>query len=141
MTWIESNEAFLEHLPQKIAEVLRIEMELLEFNNKYSLRLTTGVEWTLERFVYFFKRMRTMHNKCQTSSVERIQEFQYKDGHLKYLQERLREDELSIQQIEGITEKAVKYWISKASIRNSLGRPILGNPTQNGRNKVTTGSP
>ena len=120
MTWIEANDKFPEHLRQKTVGFLRIELEVLEFSNKYSLRLTTGVEWTLERFVYFFKRMRTMHNKCQTSSVERIQEFQYKDGHLKYLQERLSEDELSIQQIEGITEKAVKYWIAKVSFNNCL---------------------
>ena len=58
--------------------------------------------------MYFFKRMRTTHNKCQTSSGERIYEFPDKDDHLKYLQDRLHEDELSIQQIKGITEEVIK---------------------------------
>ena len=64
--------------------------------------------------------MCTTHNKCHTSSVERIQEFPEKDEHLKYLQDRLGKDELSIQQIEGITEKVVKDWIVKASVSNCL---------------------
>ena len=96
-------------MPQKIAEVLRIEVEPLEFNNKSSLRMTIGVKKTLERCVDFFKRMHTTLNKCHTYSVERIHEFLDKDEHLKYLQERLHENELRIQQIEGIIEKEVKY--------------------------------
>ena len=52
--------------------------------------------------------------------MEKTEEFTNKDEHLKYIQGRLREDELSIQQIEGITEKAVKDWIAKASINNCL---------------------
>ena len=117
---IEANEGFPEHFPQNTVEVLRIELELLEISSKSTLRLAIGVEKTLERCVYFFKRMRTMHNKCHTYSVERIQEFPDKDEHLKYLQDRLCEDELSIQQIEGITEKVIKYWIAKASNKNFL---------------------
>ena len=49
LTWIEANEAFLEHLTQNTSEVLRIELEPLEFSNKYTLRLTIGVKNNLER--------------------------------------------------------------------------------------------
>ena len=52
---MEANDVFLEHLLQKTAEVLIIELELLEFNNRFALRLTTGVEKTLERCVDFFQ--------------------------------------------------------------------------------------
>ena len=53
LTWMETNEAFPEHLLQNLAEVLRIVLELIEFSNKYTLRLTTGVERTFERCVDF----------------------------------------------------------------------------------------
>ena len=72
MTWIEANEAFLEHLPQKTVEVLRIELELLEFNGKSALRLTTRVEKTLERCMDFYKTMHTTYNKCETSAAKKI---------------------------------------------------------------------
>ena len=72
LTWIEANEAFPEHFPQQTTQILRIELELIEFSSKSALRLTTGVENTLERCVDFFKRMCTMHNKVHTSLVARI---------------------------------------------------------------------
>ena len=52
--------------------------------------------------------------------MEKIKEFLGKDEHLKYLQDRLHEDELSIQKIEDITEEVIKNWISKAFFSNYL---------------------
>ena len=63
LTWVESNSEFPTHLPQNMAEGLRIELSLLDFSNKSSLRLTTTVEKTLERCTKFYKKMRIAHNK------------------------------------------------------------------------------
>ena len=49
LTWLESSSTFPTHFPQKIAEGLNIELALLDFGNKSSLRLTTAVEKTMER--------------------------------------------------------------------------------------------
>ena len=49
LTWVEANSAFPEHLPHKTIEELKIEITLLDFCNKSSLRLTTVVENNLER--------------------------------------------------------------------------------------------
>ena len=68
----------------------------------------------------FYKKMCIVHNKWKNSPAAKIKEFPDKDEHLKYLQDRLREDELSIQKIKGITEEVVKYWIAQASINNYL---------------------
>ena len=61
-----------------------------------------------------------VHNKCQTSSATKIKDFPNKDQHLKYLQDRLHEDEQSIQKIEGISDEVVKTWIAQASSSNYL---------------------
>ena len=112
LTWIEANVAFPVYLLQNTTKGLRIELELLDFCSKSALRLTTGIKNTLERCTDFYKKMRIVLNKCQTSLAEKIKEFPDKEEQLKYLQDRLHEDELSIQKIEGITEEAVKYWIA-----------------------------
>ena len=44
---------------------------------------------------------------------------------MKYLQDKMHEDELSIQQIKGITEKVVKNWVSQASVSNFLLEHLL----------------
>ena len=51
-----------DYLPQKSTKSLRIEFELLDFSNKAATRLTNGVQKTLERCTYFYKRMLTTHN-------------------------------------------------------------------------------
>ena len=44
---------------------------------------------------------------------------------MKYLQDRIQEDELSIQQIKCITEKVVRNWVAQASISNFLLEYLL----------------
>ena len=105
---IEANATFPKGLPQKIAEGLRIELELLDLCSKFALIFNTAIEKNLERCTTVYKKMHIVHNKCQPSSAEKIKEFPSKDEHLKYLKDRLREDELSIQKIKGITEEVVK---------------------------------
>ena len=89
LTWMESNSKFPVHLPQKTTEGLRIELAILEFCNKSSLRLNTGIKKTLERCTYFYKKMCIVHNKFQTSFVAKIKEFPNKYQHMKDLEDRL----------------------------------------------------
>ena len=111
---------FSEHFLQNTIEILKIELALLDFGSKSTLRLTTTIEKTLERCIEFWKKIHIVHNKCQTSSVAKIKEFPDKDQHLKDLQDRLQEDEQIIQKIEGIIEEVVKKWIKQASVSNFL---------------------
>ena len=52
--------------------------------------------------------------------AKRIQEFPDHEEHLKYLQDRLQDDELIIQQVKGITEKAVKSLVAQDAVSNFL---------------------
>ena len=49
LTWVEANSNFPKHLPQKTAVGLKIELELLEFQRKSSVRLRNGIVKTLEK--------------------------------------------------------------------------------------------
>ena len=53
-------------------------------------------------------------------SVAKIKDFPDEDQQLKYLQDKLHEDEKSIQKIEEISEEVVKTYIAQASISNNL---------------------
>ena len=63
LTWVEANSSFLEHLPQKTTGSLKIELALLEFQRKSSVRLSNGIVKTLEKCTKFYKTMRLVHNK------------------------------------------------------------------------------
>ena len=67
LSWMETNGAFPEHLPQKTTENLNIEFELMDFSIKDTARLTIGVGKTLERCMVFYKRIITTHNRCHYS--------------------------------------------------------------------------
>ena len=84
-------------MPQKTTKNLKIEFELMDFSSKADAILTVGVEKTLERCMDFYKRMLMAHNRCQTSMEKMIHEFLGHEEHLKYFQDKLQEDELSIQ--------------------------------------------
>ena len=56
LTWIETNVAFPEHLPQKTTENLKIEFELLGFSGKVAAILIARVGKSLERCMVFIKK-------------------------------------------------------------------------------------
>ena len=60
------------------------------------------------------------HNKCQTSSAKRLQDFPAHEEHLKHLHDRPQEDELSIQLIKGLNEKVIKSMVAQAAVSNFL---------------------
>ena len=99
---------------------LKTKFELMDLSSKAAARLTTGVRKNLERCMDFYKRMITTHNRCQTFVAKRIQEFLDREEHLKYLQVRLQEDELGIQQVKGLNEKEVKNLVAQDAVSNYL---------------------
>ena len=68
----------------------------------------------------FYKKVLTTHNKCQTSSTKRLQEFPAHEEHLKHLHDRLHDDELGIHLIKSLNEKVIKGVIAQAAVSNFL---------------------
>ena len=54
---------------------LKMELALLDFSNKASVRLDTTIEKTMEKCKEFYKKMCTTHNKCQASAATQVQDF------------------------------------------------------------------
>ena len=96
MTWLEENKEPLENAPVNNPERLQLEYDLINFNSKYAKRLIDAIKKITEKCMEFYKKVLTTHNKCQTSSAKRLQEFLAHEEHLKHLHVRLQEDELSI---------------------------------------------
>ena len=113
LTWIGANSVFPKHMPQKIAGELKMELELLNFSNKATVRLNTTIEKIVEKCKDFYKKMCTTHNRCQDSVATQVQEFPNREKNLKNLQDKLQINEQSIQKIEIINEEAIKIWVSK----------------------------
>ena len=99
---------------------MKIEYELMDFDNKVAAILTTVIGKTLDKCIEFYKRVLTTHNRCQTSTTKRLQGFPTQEEHLKYLHDRLQEDELNIQLIKDVNEKVVKGLIAQATVNNFL---------------------
>ena len=107
-------------MPQKSIENLHIEHELVDYSNKVATRLTAAVGKTMDKCMDFYKRVLTTHNRCQTSTAMRLQEFPGQEEHLKYLHDRMQEDELNIQQVKGLNGKIVKSLVAQAAVSNCL---------------------
>ena len=92
----------------------------MDYSSKDAARLTATVGKTLDKCMDFYKRVLTTHNKCHTSEARRLQEFPGQEEHLKYLHDRMQEDELNIQQVKGLNEKIVKSLVAQAAVSNCL---------------------
>ena len=92
----------------------------MDFKSKATAKLTDTVGKTFDRCMDFYKRVLTTHNRCQTSVAKRLQEFAGQQEHLKYLHDRLQEDDLNIQQIKCLNEKIVKGLFAQAAVNNFL---------------------
>ena len=120
LNWLETNAELLENAPQKSTKNLKIEYELMDFSSKVVARLTAVVGKTLDKCMDFYKRVLTTHNRSQTSMANRLEEFPCQEEHLKYLHEKLQEDELNIQQVKGLNEKVVKSLVAQVAVNNCL---------------------
>ena len=117
---METNKELLKSVPVKIPERLQIEYDIMNFSSKVVERLIVEVELTMHKCMEFYKKVLTTHSRCQTSSARRLQEFPTQEEHLKYLHNRLQEDELHIQLLKGLNEKVVKFLVAQAAVNNCL---------------------
>ena len=92
MTWLETNKELPKNVPMKNPEKLQIEHDIINFSSKVAERLIVAVKNSMEKCAEFYKKVLTTHNKCQTSSSKRLQNFPAREEHLKYLHDRLQED-------------------------------------------------
>ena len=99
LTWIEANSKFPEHIPKKITKGI-IEMALLEFCRKDSVRLNNEIEKTLEKCIDLYKNIRQVHEECHLYLAANINDLPNKDQHRVYLQDRLQEYVQFIQKME-----------------------------------------
>ena len=60
------------------------------------------------------------HNRCQTYSTKCLQEFPAQEDHLKYLDDRLKEDEINIKLVKGLNENVIKILVAQATDTNFL---------------------
>ena len=71
-----------------------------------------AVEKTTKKCAEFYKKMLITHNKCLTSSTQRLSEFPTHEEHLKQLKDKLQEDELNIHLIKGLDAKVIKSLVA-----------------------------
>ena len=107
-------------MPQKTAGGIKIEMALMEFCKKASVRLNNEIEKTLEKCIEFYKKICQVHKKCQLDLTAKITDLPNKDQHIAYLQDRLQEDVQYIQKMEVVNEEDVKNWVAQASVSSYI---------------------
>ena len=92
----------------------------MDFSSKATAKLTTIFGETLDKCMEFYKRVLTTHNRFQTSSTKRLQEFPRNEENLKYLNDRMQEVELIIHQVKGLNEKIVRNLVAQDGVSNCL---------------------
>ena len=103
-------------MPQKTTQGLKMELALLNFSIKETIRLNTTIENIVEKSNEFYKKMCMTHNRCQASTTTQVQEFPGREQHLKNLQDKLQTGRKSIQKIESINEEAIRIWVAQAYV-------------------------
>ena len=72
---METNKEPPDNTRMKNPERLQLEYDLMNFSSNVVERLLDAVETTMNKFIEFYKKVLTTHNKFQTSSTKRLQEF------------------------------------------------------------------
>ena len=96
LTWLETNIEHPENAPVKSPEKLQIKCDIVNFSSRDAERLIEAVEKTTDKCTKFYKKVLITHNKCQTSSTQKLQYFPAHEEHLKQLKDKLQEVELNI---------------------------------------------
>ena len=79
LTWIGAHSTFWVSIPQKNSGSIKMELAILNFGSKSSVRLNTAIDKTLEMRNEFYKRMCSIHNKCQVSVDTHVHDFPARD--------------------------------------------------------------
>ena len=114
-----------------------MEVAILNFGCKATVRLNTAIDRTIEKCTEFYKGMCVVHNQCMILAGSQDQDFPVREEHLQKLQERLRKGEESISKIEDVSEEAIGTWIIQASGHKHLLEELLSqNAPKVKRNRV-----
>ena len=120
LTWLETTKEPLANALIKDSERVKLEYELIGFGNTAAEELITTAQRTKGVCIKFCRKVLTTHNRCQTSSKNRLDELPEHEDHLKQLHARWEEDELGIQLIKSLDERVLKNVIVQAAVRNHL---------------------
>ena len=93
---METTKDPLENTPVKSPERLQLEYELIGFSNRAIEKLIEAVQKIVDKCKDFSKKVLTPYNRCQTSSMKRLDELPPHEEHLQQLHTRFHEDELNI---------------------------------------------
>ena len=108
LAWIETHSTFPANMPQKYVGSLKMEVAILNFGCRTTVRLNNGIEKTIEKCAEFYKGIHLVHNQCMILTDSPDQVFPVREEHLKNLQERLQKGEESISRIEVFSEENIK---------------------------------
>ena len=92
-----------------------MEVAILNFGCRMTVKLNTAIEKNIDKCVEFQKVIHLVHNQCMILIEFPDQVFPVKEEHLNNLQERLQKGEESISRIEAVSEEDIKIWIIQAS--------------------------
>ena len=85
LAWIGANPTFPTNMPQKITGSLEMEVAILNFGCKSTVRLNIAIDRTIEKCTEFYKDMCSVHNRCMVLVDTQDQDFPVREEHLKNL--------------------------------------------------------
>ena len=129
LTWIGTHLNFSSNMPQKSTRSLKMEVAILNFGCRTTVKLNKSIEKTIEKCVEFYKGIHLVHNQCMIPAGALDQDFPVRKEHLKNLQERLLKGEESISKFEVVSEEDIKIWIIQASGHKLLLEESLSQST------------
>ena len=92
-----------------------MEIAILNFGCRTTVRLNTAIEKTVEKCVEFYKAIQLVHNQCLILTDTPDQVFLVRGEHLQNLQERMQKGEESLARLEVVSEKYIETWIVQES--------------------------
>ena len=102
-------------MPRKSIGSLKMEVAILNFECRITIRLNTTIEKTIEKCVEFYKGIHFVHNQCMVLTGAPAQYFPVREEHLNNLQERMLKGEESISKLEAVNEEDMRIWIIQDS--------------------------
>ena len=85
LAWVETHSNFPVDMPQKSVGGLKMEIAILIFRCRTSIRLHTAIEKTIEKRVEFYKGIQLVHHQCLILMDTPYQVFPVRGEHLKNL--------------------------------------------------------
>ena len=111
LAWIETHSTFPTNIPQKSAGSLKMEVAILNFECRTTIRLNTAIEKSAK----FYKGIQLVHNECMILIDSLYQVFLVREEHMKNLQDMLQKGEENISSLDDVSEEDIKIWIIQES--------------------------